>query len=105
MPLIYDRTETEKEIIICYKRCLILNILSYVSYIGMLVSIVIFRNMWISLLFYLLGFILALSWLKPGKEIKQAMQKGSISVKGSKWSVSNPLTIVITKKKGDVEEV
>ena len=96
--LLYDRTETQDEIVIVYKY----QPLWYIIYLGFLASIPFTRpdqdiSVLMGTLFLILAFIQVGGKAKPNKEIKQAMQSGKIQVSGSKFSFRNPLTFTIKK--------
>jgi len=97
MTWLYDRAESEGEVIIRYKRAPILYASSLLIFLAMLVAVVA-HQLPLALLFCALGFALSMSHRKPNAEVKQAMREGNVQIKGSKWSFTKPLTLTIKKE-------
>ncbi len=96
MPLTYERTETEDEIVIVHKYWALI-------YLGFLVAIIgiflldIWNSRPILPLFVLFILIFIADNWTPLRETGKAMNEGEVTIYGSKFSLSNPLTIRIKK--------
>ncbi len=97
MTLLYDRKETDNEVIIIYKY-------RAAFYIVLLAAILLtIPEATQSISYYIAPFILLFGvfWiighLKPSREIKRAMKNGKVKVTGSKFSFTSPLTFTIKK--------
>lgn len=98
MPLLYDRKETKKQIIITSKY-------SSIGFIFLILAVILLpfykaNKIFgvLSLLFFALAILCMILMWKPNSEIKKAMKEGKIKASGSKFSFSNPLTVIIKKK-------
>ena len=54
---------------------------------------------WIASPFWIFGGYIVISSWEISKECSRAMRNGGIKMSGSKWSLTNPLTIEIPKEK------
>lgn len=98
MSWLYDRAETDEEIVIRYKRAPVLQGLSLLLF-GCMIGSVVGRQFPLALLFCAVGFALSMSYRNANAEVKRAMRSARVTVSGSKWSFANPLTIRIPKGK------
>lgn len=93
MAIFYQRTETEKEIVIVYKY----NLHFWVGFV-VLIALGATLNLLFVFLAALLTVIYFIDLLKPSAEVKRAMRERAVSLSGSKLSLRNPAKAVITKK-------
>lgn len=105
MGLFYERMETEEKVVIKYKSKILILYYFFIVFalvatfalnvIGGLACIV------GPVLLVVLGVGLVVYWQdiwKVRSEISKAMKEGKVSVSGSRFSLSNPLTVEIPKK-------
>jgi len=102
MALFYERKETSDEIIIRYKYMPLVYIVLLGGFIlSILVDEITGASwgylIWAFIFIFLLIFIIDI-W-KPNKETKKAMKDGYVKVSGSRYSFSNPYTVVIKKRR------
>lgn len=97
MPWLYDRIESETDVVIRYKRAPVLYAASLALFMAMLIALLA-RQVPLALVFCALGFALSTSYRGPNAEVKKAMREGNVQIKGSKWSFANPLTLTIRKE-------
>lgn len=97
MPLLYTRTETEDTIVIVYPY----HVVFYIVLLGVILLAT--PDAMEPFAKYLVGFlfIFGIVWIfghhSSRKEIKQAMKKGNVAIKGNKFSFKNPITYTIKK--------
>ena len=102
MGLLYDREETERQIVICFKRAAWFYTTVWPLLAIMLVSAALSRHSgWFGLIVLAVivwVLIWAISFYRPVIEIKRAQKKGPVQSSGSKYSLSSPRTYVINKQ-------
>lgn len=95
MGIFYKRKETPEKIEIVYK-C------NFYYYLLLLLLIVlgVFFNFFVFSMFAIaiLTVIYMVDLLKPSREVKRAMKEGKVEMEGSKYSLSNPVKVVIKKQ-------
>lgn len=108
MPVFYERTETKDRIIIQYKN----SILYFGLYAFMIVAaaVTLLMGFVVPEIFCIMVpaviavlFLLSFSMRDINPEIKDAMKKKTAKISGSRFSVSEPLTIEISKEKATQE--
>lgn len=103
MGFYYEIKETNDERIICYKKAAWFYIFMWpIVFFAGIQFLFGFRftiTTLLALVFFILMMIFAVPFWKLNSEIKKAMKKGNVRVKGSKYSFSNPLTYIISKKR------
>jgi hypothetical protein len=98
MALFHERKETPNEIVLRYKYYPLF-------YVGMIIFVflyvisIMFRiNInYVTTLLILFSVVFIADFWKPNREIRKAMKEGGVQVSGSKYSFSNPFTVVIKK--------
>lgn len=92
MSLIINRKEDDNTIIYTYKYYAIMNYILFILIVLMIWKIYPF---FIAVLIY--SIVLLLDTWKTSKELRKAMKEDRVEVRGSRWSVKNPLTATIRK--------
>jgi hypothetical protein len=97
MRLTYERRETEEEIVIVHKYWALFYLFFLAAILG-----VFFLDVWnsrpIPALFVLFVLIFFADNWRPLRETGKAMNEGEVTIYGSKFSLSNPLTVRIKKQ-------
>jgi hypothetical protein len=104
MGFFYDRTETADNVTIRMKNMLIYYFLYFALMISFLVSMglgniypIITCTVSPLLILALIAFWLFGGMREANSAVKRAMRKGKVTISGSRWSNSNPLTYEIPK--------
>jgi len=96
MSMLYDRVESEDQIVIRFTRYLHALLAIGAAYV---VLVLLVRNVWLSLLVSLgLVFIISRDMGSVRKELVAAQQAGVLTKSGRRMSFRNPLTYVIRKR-------
>ncbi len=96
MPILYDRTETEHEVIIWYNSLPILSVISIAVTLAVLFAALNDHPL-AGIATIAISFPIRFLWSKPRKEVDEANLRGAVMVSGSKWWFKSPLTITIPK--------
>ena len=105
MSLFYEREETEKQVIICFKKAAWFYVTVWPLLVVMCISTLLCRyNPFFGLVVLVIALwclTWAISFYRPVAEIKRAQKKDRVQSSGSKYSLSAPMTYIIDKQKAD----
>jgi hypothetical protein len=105
MGFFIDRQEMEQRVVICYKKVawyyIFLFAMIVCAFLGGRFGRVSFL---LSAIFFVLTFTFGVPLWRTNREVRRAMKRGDVRVSGSKYSLSNPLTFVITKPTTDEQK-
>lgn len=90
MALLYDRIESDGEVLIVFRRLL----WAYPIILGVyLIAMFVFRMPLVAVAFIVLGLIVIIRDRRAiGPEVRAAAAEGRLTVTGSQWSLKNPMT-------------
>ena len=112
MGFFYDRQEKQDQILFSFKRCAWLAIFYWVLFVINIVYVIIVLESR-KPLFLIPAAVILIAWRilniilfrNPNKEIKCAMKEGRLTISGSNYSFSNPLTCIIDKKRSASNDI